>query len=158
MSQITFASSSSNSTFHVLADKSTAESLLDSIYAECSGKFKEGAPTTSRASTPAAFNDSAPNAPGPASAVQYYRASSVVLTLDGYNNTAALNNNITDATEPLAIYNVPLPNGTDTTLLGCLNNTIGAAVPLSDHGIALQANRLGVVSLAWVLWYLIRFV
>jgi len=56
--------------------------------------------------------------------VQYYRASSVVLALDGYNNTAALND-----TKPVGPP-APLPSTIDVDLLKCINATIGASVPL----------------------------
>jgi len=85
--------------------------------------------------------------------VQYYRASSVVLTLDGYNDTAALGENVTNAADP--IYHVPLPNTTDTTLLNCLNETIGAAVPLADGAYALKVASLGTVGLVWVICHLL---
>jgi hypothetical protein len=62
--------------------------------------------------------------------VQYYRASSVVLTLDGYNSTVLNGTQNPNASAPV----VSLPNGTDTGLLTCLNDTIGRAVPLVDAG------------------------
>jgi len=83
--------------------------------------------------------------------VQYYRASSVVLTLDGYNNTAALSND-TNAT------NTPLPASVNTTFLDCLNQTIGAAVPLIDASARLwgqPAHGMGMMSVIWLMWYLV---
>ena len=161
ISEIAFASPSTNSTFRILADNSTATSLLDSIYSACNGKFKDGFPTTSNTSAPSPFNDTASNATSPGNAVQYYRASSVVLTLDGYNDTAALGENVTNAADP--IYHVPLPNTTDTTLPNCLNDTIGAAVPLAngaeaplaDGAHALRIAGLGTMSLLWVISHLL---
>jgi hypothetical protein len=67
-----------------------------------------------------------------------------VLTLDGYNNSAALSND-ENAT------NIPLPSGIDTTLMNCLNQTIGAAVPLVDGtnrvAMSLGFHGIGVLSL-----------
>ncbi|OBZ65512.1 hypothetical protein A0H81_14465 [Grifola frondosa] len=116
MMQATFASNSSNTTFHLLADNTTVVSLISSVSANCS----LGAASST---SPAAYNSSDPAEPQPEEAVQYYRASSVVLTLDGYNDTSALSNDTNAAP-------VPLPTNIDTTLLNCLNDTIGESVPL----------------------------
>jgi hypothetical protein len=79
--------------------------------------------------------------------VQYYRASSVALTLDGYNNTGAL--------APEGTPDTPLPTNIDTSLLDCLNQTIGLAVPLIDGAVfQLAAPNMGLVCLAWLLWCL----
>lgn len=111
-------SSSPNTTFHVLSDNSTVTSLIQSIDANCSHYL-----SSSSSSSPIPFNVSSANAPQPQQAIQYYRASSVVLTLDGYNNSATFssNTNVTDS---------PLPSNMDTNLSVCLNQTIALAVPL----------------------------
>ncbi|KAI1787971.1 hypothetical protein LXA43DRAFT_1162256, partial [Ganoderma leucocontextum] len=129
--QATFSSASSNSTFHVIADNSTVVSLAGSIRVSCSGKFSNSSSTS-----PAPYGSSTSD-PQPEGAIQYYRASSVVLTLDGYNNTAVL---ASDANaRPVA-----LPSYVDTQLLGCLNSTIGEAVPLfSSAPRALPRPELG---------------
>ncbi|KAI0070477.1 hypothetical protein K474DRAFT_1670014 [Panus rudis PR-1116 ss-1] len=115
----TFKSNSSdgkvnNTTFHLFADNSTVSALIDILRDNC----------TSNASGPDVYNASDPFSPRPEQAVQYYRASSVVLTLEGYNNTNALNN----ATG----IDVSIPAWVDPFLLSCLNSTIGLAVPLFD--------------------------
>ncbi|KAG6856887.1 hypothetical protein H0H87_012467 [Tephrocybe sp. NHM501043] len=71
--------------------------------------------------------------PLPEQALQYYRASSAVLTLDGYNNTAALG-----PQGSIPSYNALLPADTDTELMHCLNDTIGSALLLNDgpHGLS----------------------
>lgn len=74
-----------------------------------------------------AYNGSAFGSPQPESAIQYYRASSVVLTVDGYNDTSA------SSTNP-SLPDIPLPTTIDSHLLECLNSTIGLAVPLVDSG------------------------
>ncbi|KAF9445844.1 hypothetical protein P691DRAFT_709628, partial [Macrolepiota fuliginosa MF-IS2] len=114
-----FTSISTNSTFRLLADNTTITSLISDITSSCNSSNL--ASPSSITASPYPNNGTGP--PLPEQAVQYYRASSVVLTLDGYNNTAVLN---TDETIP----DSPLPNGTDLTLLGCLNSTIGGNVPL----------------------------
>ncbi|KAM5543611.1 hypothetical protein V8D89_002862 [Ganoderma adspersum] len=142
--QATFSSSSSNSTFHIIADNSTVVSLIGSIAANCSGKFSNSSSTA-----PAPYG-SATSDPRPEGAVQYYRASSVVLTLDGYNNTAALGSD-----RDAKAVTVPLPSTVDMQLLGCLNSTIGEAVPLFSSAHAVSPPRMaeptvGLVML--VLW------
>jgi hypothetical protein len=77
--------------------------------------------------------------------VQYYRASSVALSLDGYNNSAvfAPENSTADT---------PLPSSVDTNLLDCLNGTIGLAVPLVDSARwTMSVPSLGVITLVLLL-------
>ena len=143
MTQAVFADKNSNNTFHLLSDNTTVASLIDSVSANCTlGN------TTTLAPMP--LNSSDPSQPRPEQAVQYYRASSVVLTLDGYNDTAALSN---DSSTP----DTPLPSWVDTSFLKCLNQTIGAAVPLVDasssSGVsaALNMPSMSLLGLIWVL-------
>ncbi|KAK0207444.1 hypothetical protein IW262DRAFT_1469545 [Armillaria fumosa] len=79
--------------------------------------------TSSSSSAPMSFNDSDSSTPMPEQSVQYYRASSVALMVDGYNNTGALQNDTADT---------PIPSWVDTNALNCLNSTIDIAVPLVD--------------------------
>ncbi|KAG6377300.1 hypothetical protein JVT61DRAFT_15088 [Boletus reticuloceps] len=118
MAEATFASNSTNTTFHVLSDNSTVSSLISSIDANCSSSL-----SSSSSTSPQPYNASVPGTPSPSQAIQYYRASSIVLTLDGYNNSATSSSdpNVTDSS---------LPSGIDMTLLVCLNQTIGLAAPL----------------------------
>lgn len=138
MAQANFISSSSNTEFHLLADNSTVTSLISTIDANCSFFLSSSSSTTA-----IPYNASDPNAPRAEQAVQYFRASSVVLTLDGYNDTTALSNDTNAA-------DIPLPTNIDTNLLNCLNQTIGLSVPLVD-----SAGVVGPpVSLFWVFWFL----
>ena len=144
MTQAAFSSNTTNSTFHVVADNSTVVALIASISSNCTF-----ASNSSR--TPSAFSGAASD-PLPEQAIQYYRASSVVLTLDGYNDTAALTEDA-NATAP------PLPSNVDQTLLNCLNATIGEAVPLFEDSAAarLSIPSVGTVGLVYVLWCLSSF-
>jgi hypothetical protein len=72
--------------------------------------------------------------------MQYYRASSVSLTLDGYNNTGAL--------EADGTPNTPLPTNIDTNLMNCLNATIGEAVPLIGSA-SMATPSIGLIFI-WV--------
>ena len=128
--QATFrsAQTSTPSVFHVISDESTVESLISSIDTNCSAVLGPGS-----SMSPTAFDGGPSGAPLPEQAVQYYRASSVVLTLDGYNNTAALSANASTAPA------TPLPGNVDRALLNCLNYTIGAAVPLFSDSDSVDA-------------------
>ena len=136
--QAAFSSPSSNSTFHIIADNSTVVSLIGSITASCSGKF------ASNSSTSPTPYGSAASDPRPEGAIQYYRASSVVLTLDGYNNSAALSANASANVQP-----APLPGNVDRTLLDCLNYTIGESVPMFSD-LATTGSGTSLVMSAWV--------
>lgn len=134
-----FPSSSQNTTFRVVADNTTLSTLLVNIVANCSSDIFS--PSTI---TPTTFNDSLVS-PKPEQTVQYYRT--VALTLDGYNNTGALEADGTPDT--------PLPTNIDTNLLNCLNYTIGEAVPLiGSASLQWTSPSIGVISFIWVLWCL----
>ncbi|KAI0823482.1 hypothetical protein BC628DRAFT_1383403 [Trametes gibbosa] len=144
MTQASFSSNLSNTTFHVVADNSTVTALIASIDANCTV-------AANSSTVPLAFNGNSSD-PKPEQVVQYFRASSVALTLDGYNDTTALLDN---STAPPT----PLPTNIDMTLLSCLNDTIGAAVPLFDDseqnsGTLLSTPSMGLVGLAYLLWCL----
>ncbi|TBU47132.1 hypothetical protein BD309DRAFT_952645 [Dichomitus squalens] len=142
--QAAFSSPSSNSTFRIVSDNSTVTSLIASIAANCTGLFSSNSSTS-----PVPYGSSTSD-PRPEGAIQYYRASSVALTLDGYNNTAALGTNV-NATQ------APLPANVDTKLLACLNGTIGEAVPLINSAHALPRPEMaGTLGLAFlVLWHIL---
>ncbi|KAF7976668.1 hypothetical protein HWV62_6013 [Athelia sp. TMB] len=147
MTQATFVSNSTaGTTFYLLADNSTVAALITTIDANCSSSL-----ASSSSTVPTTFNCSSPSAPQPEQAIQYYRASSVVLALSGYNNSAVSSDN---SDENAAA--TPLPSGIDTTLLTCLNLTIGASVPLVNAaGPAWAGSGMSVVGLFWVFWFLL---
>jgi hypothetical protein len=146
MAEASFASNATSSIFRVLADNATVATLIPAL-GSCSTLSISNSSTS-----PSPYNDTDPTMPKPEEAVQYYRASSAVLTLDGYNNTASLSNNP-------SFPNTPLPSGVDTTLLSCLNKTIGQAIPLVDGAGLQYANpSIGLVGLGWVFWCLFSFV
>ncbi|KAI0266216.1 hypothetical protein BC834DRAFT_875950 [Gloeopeniophorella convolvens] len=125
-----FKSKSTGSNFRLVADNSSVTALLGILSTNCSSSLDavvSSSTTVGNGSTPS-----------PEQAVQYFRASSAVLTLDGYNNSAALSAG--GAAPPS-----PLPNGTDTQLLGCLNSTIGGAVPLVNKGMDTGPPSLAVL-------------
>lgn len=92
--------------------------------------------------------------PQPEQIIQYYRASSVALSLDGYNNSAVFS-------EDENAVDTPIPTNIDTTLLSCMNSTIGNEVPLIDSGatssLALGSgihSNLGLMGIAGMVWLL----
>lgn len=145
--EATFVSNNSdllNTTLHILSDNTTIISLIDSIDLNCSSHL-----SSSSSKLPSPFNISSPSAPQPEQAIQYYRASSAVLTLDEYNNSATLSSweNTPDS---------PLPPNIDIQLLDCLNQTIGLAMPLVNGCAFLAVPRMRTLVLLativpWVL-------
>lgn len=123
--------------------------------------------TSSSAPEPYSVNISSCSAsemyPVPEQAVQYYRASTLVLTMDGYNDTSVFNWNGTDfnATSSGSVTALPALSSIEQSFLGCLNGTIGAAVPLVDG--APPSFRAGgqvsiLVGLMWLVVCLMKLV
>jgi len=156
----TFPSSSNsppNVVFRVLADNATIVSLIPDLTANCTTYLSNSsAPPNdlSKNSTPFAppytfSNVTGPANPQPEQVIQYYRASTLVLTLDSYNNTATY---AADGTP-----DSPLPPlGTkDVALLNCLNATIGSAAPLVGSGrrTATMDTPLPIFFMFWLVWW-----
>jgi len=134
-----FQSNGTNgTTFRILADNTTVVDLIADLTANCSASLTATTPSA------APYNDSATLPPQPEQVVEYYRGSSIALSLDGYNNTAVF---AADGTP-----NVPLPSGIDATLLDCLNQTIGLAAPLIDGAVSHTPNNLSLLGLVWLVW------
>ncbi|KAF6763879.1 hypothetical protein DFP72DRAFT_873661, partial [Ephemerocybe angulata] len=138
----TFISNNPQTTFRVLADTTTVTSLIQSIKEDC------GSSLASQDITATAYDGSDVGLPKPEQVVQYYRASSVALSLDGYNNSAAF-------TDDTSTPDTALPTNIDTNLLNCLNTTIGNEVPLVDGAMsALTQSNLGLVGAIGLVWAL----
>ncbi|KAJ7863080.1 hypothetical protein B0H14DRAFT_2739233 [Mycena olivaceomarginata] len=151
MTTANFQSNGPNGTvFRILADLMTVTDLIEDIVANCSGSLSNS--SISAGGSPSSYNDSSTLPPQPEQIVQYYRASSIALSLDGYNNTSIF---MAEGTP-----DVPLPSGIDATALDCLNQTIGAAAPLIG-GVGRQwaaiPNNMGLMSLVWLVWLSSRF-
>ena len=144
---VPFSSSTQNSTFHLISDNSTAISLVKSIADACSSNLNSNS-TGSQSITAYDPNSNNTSNPKPEEAVQYYRASSIVLTLDGYNDTTALSQNASTNT-----VDTPLPSWIDQNLLSCLNSTIGESAPLVDaqEAIASAAHDIPIPVTLWLL-------
>ena len=134
----------SPSTFRFLADNSTVLLMNNQVGQACASLLASS-PT---GQTPVLFSEFS-TVPAPEQAVQYYRASSAVLSLDGYVNAATYQVEGTPDT--------PLPEGTNMELLSCLNTTIGSSLPLIDGAVGMSTmggfNLVGIVGLVWILLF-----
>lgn len=134
MMSAAFMSNMTNNQFRILADNLTVTNLIIDISDNCTGA------TNFSSVVPTPYNDNS-TVPQPEQVIQYYRASTVALTLDGYNNTAVFG----DENTP----DVPLPSNVDVDLMNCLNDTIGAAVVLMNGFTAFAPlPGLGLIGLA----------
>ncbi|PPQ75904.1 hypothetical protein CVT24_001024 [Panaeolus cyanescens] len=109
-------------TFRVLSDNVTVLALTDFINANCSLSSVTPDFITEPISP---FLTTSDSRPAPETVVQYYRASSIALALDMYNNTAIHS--------PVdGVFDAPLPELDEraSDMLSCLNLTIGRAAPL----------------------------
>ncbi|KAL5529660.1 hypothetical protein ACEPAG_5645 [Sanghuangporus baumii] len=134
---------SSSATFRLIGDNSSVTTVFDALVANCS------VANSSSAITP--FSPSVTMWPLPEQVVQYYRASSFALSLDNYNNTATLLANApasNDSSLP-QIPDTPLPPGLNTTLLQCINTTIGASVPLADVDSGSKFSSAAIVGIVF---------
>ena len=118
----TYTSNSNHkTTLHVIADSITIDTICHhSVVRDCLGYID------TYCEWPSPFDPNSQHAPKPDQAIQYYRASSVVLTLDGYHNSATFSSNE-------SVPDSPLPKRIDMNLLKCMNHTIGAAIPLGHN-------------------------
>lgn len=144
----TYASSTQSTTFYLVTDNDTAIAMVPILQQNCSSVLNSGV-----SNTPVPYNASDPNSPKPEEAIQYYRASSAALMLEGYNNTAQLS-------DDTSLPDSSLPTNIDVNLLTCLNETIGAAIPLVDAASPTAWN-FGVtgstytVTSFWLLYYVL---
>ncbi|KDR70408.1 hypothetical protein GALMADRAFT_76087 [Galerina marginata CBS 339.88] len=124
--------------FRILSDNTTISDLVPHILSTC------GDLLALSASTNTTENYLGFGSPHPEEVVQYYRASSIALSMDGYNNSAvyspAVDSNGDDAVD------TPIPTTADLKLMDCLNTTIGADAPLIDPAHA-QAQADGALSM-----------
>ena len=136
---VPFTCSSGNTTLRIVPDNSTATALAFIIGNNCSSLTIEGiAPVASSSNS----SDNNPS-PLPEQTIQYYRASSIVLTLDGYNDT--------DASQADPASHVPIPSWVNQTMLKCVNETIDAGAPLINAS-TLSASFSFEMCLVCLIW------
>lgn len=139
--------------FNLVGDEESVRSVLDVLVSSSCGASNL---------TVVPYSTTNTSQPQPESVVQYYRASSLALTLDGYNNTAESPANMPpdNSTAPPNIADSPLPtNHTDMNFLSCINGTIGDSVPILNSGAlpkVLQTQVGGLVGLLWLVFFVFR--
>ncbi|KAJ7289462.1 hypothetical protein C8J57DRAFT_1046112, partial [Mycena rebaudengoi] len=112
LSTAIFSSNRSDGTiFRILSDNATVSTLIPYLNATCASLFNTSTlyhtsfgPSEDRALD--GIKD-ASSLPPPQQVIQYYRASSIALSIDGYNNTVIF-------APGDAAPDVPLPNGINT--------------------------------------------
>lgn len=145
--------------FRLLADNATIMSLIPDLTANCSTYLSNSSTPPndlSKTSTPYAppytfSNVTGPANPQPEQVIQYYRASTIALTLDSYNNTA------TYAIAGTPDSPLPVLVTRDIALLECLNFTIGSAAPLVSTGIPKVDIQLATIFVFWSVWWIWAF-
>lgn len=131
------------STFRFLSDNTTVALMDIEVKAAC------GSMLDSNVTTPPLVFWESDTTPAPEQVVQYFRASSALLSLDGYNNTA------TYAVEGTA--DSPLPDNVNQNLLSCLNSTIGSTLPLIDGANGLAVVPTGhLFMIIGAVWWVLR--
>ena len=146
MMQTAFSDKGTNTTLHVVADNSTVHSLIESVATKCA------LANTALTAVPLS-NTSVTDQPRPEQAVQYYRASSAVLTLDGYVNAATFDSDA-NAT------NTPISGNLDFGFINCVNQSIGSTIPLVESNGALGSAQhfAGISGLLWLGWLVACFI
>ncbi|KLO05913.1 hypothetical protein SCHPADRAFT_707257 [Schizopora paradoxa] len=170
----TFTSSDYDTTAIVLADNATLYSIINTTTYACGSYLAD---TSSIYAT--SFDGYEGDGPQESQAIQYYRASSVVLTVDNSNGDSSYNNYATnsngnsdnsDNNDYSSYSSYSGSNGYSTIsssnayssssngyyysgMVDCLNQTIGASVPLvgSAYAWAQPGHMMGSLSLFWVL-------
>ena len=123
--------------YYIVGDADSVSAVMDALIKPCSVVRTSGTPINETNSTVHVEQ-----------AVQYYRASSFMLALTSYNNSASLPSSApvdNSTVSPPLSADTPLPNGTDMNFLKCLNDTVGASVPIMD---ASKKNLAGIIVLA----------
>ncbi|EUC57522.1 transmembrane protein, putative [Rhizoctonia solani AG-3 Rhs1AP] len=151
------AANNATASYYIVGDADTVAAIMDELVDACSVVRTSGV----------AINETKPSIYFE-QAVQFYRASSFMLVLTSYNNTA--DRIPINGTEPsTAVPDTPIPPGTDMNFLNCLNITIGASIPIMDaennasspssnSAVAnLQAlGGMNVLGLLWILLWLFK--
>ncbi|KAG9121242.1 hypothetical protein FRC07_002885 [Ceratobasidium sp. 392] len=136
--------------YYVVGDADSVEVVMDALVERCSVVNK----------TAKAIDNDDP-AVHDEQAVQYYRASSFMLALSSYNNTANL---VSSGNKPPPDTDTPLPAGTDKVFLTCVNATIADSIPILGDGSAVDAaparfqalEGFNIVGLLWLLIWLLK--
>ena len=119
-------------TLYAIADKPTLKAIKWPVISRCSEPHGNGWIGTEkvRISKPKKFKGPAddPDGPVPEQAVEYFRGSSVVLSLHGYNNTAQVIDYT--AENRTGLVDTPLPSFASTSFIQCVNEAFRDYIPL----------------------------
>ncbi|KIJ33664.1 hypothetical protein M422DRAFT_52310 [Sphaerobolus stellatus SS14] len=120
--------------YYILADHTTLDSLVPMVISSCSPSSKN------IISTP--FINSSLSPPSPLQIIQYYRASSIALGLERYNNSRVWSN---DSRVPDSL----LPNIKDVRFLPCVNTSIDQNALLIDEAesVSMSGTLMGILVL-----------
>ncbi|KAG8687493.1 hypothetical protein FRC09_013455 [Ceratobasidium sp. 395] len=137
--------------YYIVGDADSVSAVMQELVTKCSVDNAPGKPVDDFNST-IHFEQ----------AVQYYRASSFMLTLTSYNNTASLPSNAPPDNNTAALdstADVALPPGTDLNFLACLNTTIGDSIPILNSAAPRTLHTFGglnVVGIVWIFVWLLK--
>ena len=142
--------------YYFVADNTTVDAVNLLIQTSCS---------TNNDAVGVPFDPTLPSELHPELVVQWYRASSAALFLDGYNNTIATSYNA-PATNQSALMSValqtPLPSTINEGFLKCLNDTVIETIPIYSSGYARLSSEpspcLLLVMLAFLLPYVLKYI
>lgn len=163
-------------TLHIIGDQQSVQDVMDVLVSSSCDVFNSTILPFNASSIPSGNNSTSPSSPStlqPEQVIQYYRSSSFALTMDGYNNTAALasnappavswsnNDNNDNATPSLGMTDTALPtDGTDMNFVSCVNQTIGQALPIMNGADRLVIGGGGLmmpsIGLLWLFVLTIR--
>ncbi|PPQ74898.1 hypothetical protein CVT24_003051 [Panaeolus cyanescens] len=140
--------------FHIVADNTTAQFLNVAISYSCTQY--NASPGGITITTPVPYMKNSSNSsdylPSPEDVVQFYRASSVALFLEGYNNTELVFN---PTSTSLALAPQVLAPNISRNFVDCVNHTIGMSVPLVGGALVARGAPNGVYAgamLAVLIW------
>ncbi|KAG8902856.1 hypothetical protein FRB99_004018 [Tulasnella sp. 403] len=141
------------SPYVLLGDHDSIVAVTSYLQSNCSANVAQ----------PTAFNPNDPNAIQPQQIVQFYRASSFALALTSYNNPANNPANAPASNDSAlsGLPDVPIPPGTNLTFLDCVNNTIGANVPVLESRafqLVISVDIMGQVGFLWIVLYWMKLV
>ncbi|KDQ11036.1 hypothetical protein BOTBODRAFT_136323 [Botryobasidium botryosum FD-172 SS1] len=144
----------STAPYYLLGDKSSVAVVLDALVLNCS------VVNTTSSITAFNFTLNSTSTPRPEQVVQYYRESSFALSLSTYIDKASLPSEAPpteDSALPDPSLITPLPPGTNLGFLDCLNQTIGAAVPIMNSGMAGSQFGGSATTLLLGFWLIMAF-
>ncbi|KAH7334671.1 hypothetical protein B0J17DRAFT_720207 [Rhizoctonia solani] len=145
------AINNATASYYIVGDADTVSAVMEELVEACSVVSTQGVAVNE--TNPSIYFEQA---------VQFYRASSFMLVLTSYNNTA--NRIPINGTEPpTGIPDTPLPPGTDMNFFNCLNTTIDASIPIMDaensasNSVPAHLPALGnLVGLVWIVLWLFK--